>query len=84
MREKKPFMVVSFDTTEDVMEFEEKAPDAGIPGRIIPLPPEVDAGCGMAWAVPLDDADNLSELLSTSGLTYDAITFVELFTFTKS
>ena len=72
-------MVVSFDTTEDVMELEEKAPGIGLPGRIIPLPPEIDAGCGMAWAVLVDESENLASKIREAGLAYSSITLVELF-----
>ena len=80
MRKKMPFMVVSFSTTEDAMGMESKAGVHGIPGRIISLPPEVDASCGMAWAVPLDDAEDLADKLSQAGIHYDKITLVELYT----
>ena len=79
MRKKMPFMVVSFSTTEDAMDMESKAGEKGIPGRIISLPPEIDASCGMAWAVPLDDADGLADKLSQAGVPYDRITLVELY-----
>ena len=72
-------MVVSFDTTEAVMEMEERAGILGIPGRIIPIPPEIDAGCGMAWAVPVDDAEDLAFKLKDGGIRFASIDLAELF-----
>ena len=72
-------MVVSFDTTEDVMDIEAKAPTIGLPGRVIPVPPEIEAGCGMAWSVPLDESDDLAQKMDDASIEYSAITLVEMY-----
>lgn len=46
-------IIVSFDSTFDVMECERLCLEAGAPGRIIPLPGSITAGCGLCWAMPL-------------------------------
>lgn len=43
-------IIVSFDSTFDVMECEQLCLDAGVPGRIMPLPGSITAGCGLCWA----------------------------------
>ena len=48
MREKHPFIVLSFQTTVAAMEWEKRCMETGIPGRLIPLPREISAGCGLA------------------------------------
>lgn len=45
-------IVVSFSSTFDVMEAERLCRDAGVPGRIRPLPAGVTADCGLAWVMP--------------------------------
>ena len=40
MRIKRPYIVLSFHTTLEA---------SRIPGRLIPLPREISAGCGLAW-----------------------------------
>ena len=45
-------IIVSFDSTFDVMECEQLCLDAGVPGRIMPLPGSITAGCGLCWAMP--------------------------------
>ncbi len=52
MREKRPRTVVSFASTFDAMEAERLCREGGIEGRIIPLPVEITAECGLAWAMP--------------------------------
>ena len=43
MREKHPFIVLSFQTTVAAMEWEKRCMETGIPGRLIPLPREISA-----------------------------------------
>lgn len=47
--------VVAFASTFDAMEAERLCQEAGAAGRIIPLPVEIDAECGLAWAMPATD-----------------------------
>ena len=48
-RHRKPKLVVAFKNTGDAFDFE----DVCTLGRIIPLPPEIQAGCGFAYAVDM-------------------------------
>lgn len=41
-------IIVSFDSTFDVMECEQLCLASGVPGRIMPLPGSITAGCGCA------------------------------------
>lgn len=49
-----PSCVVSFASTHDAMRAELACTRAGVPGRIIPLPTQIHADCGLAWKMPLD------------------------------
>ena len=40
-------IIVSFDSTFDVMECEQLCLASGVPGRIMPLPGSITAGCGL-------------------------------------
>lgn len=42
--------VLSFYTTSDAIYAEKIFQSKGIAGRLIPVPRELSAGCGMAWA----------------------------------
>ena len=48
MRIKKTYIVLSFRTTLDAMEWEKQCLAEKVPGRLIPLPREISAGCGLA------------------------------------
>lgn len=49
MREKRLYYIMTFSHTTEAMAFEKKCISENIPGRIIPLPVEISAGCGLAW-----------------------------------
>ena len=52
MREKQQRLVITFHTTTQAMQMERVCQEAGIAGRLIPVPREITAGCGMAWSAP--------------------------------
>ena len=49
MRAKRPYIVLSFRATVDAMAWEKRCLAEHVPGRLIPLPRELSAGCGLAW-----------------------------------
>ncbi len=73
MRAKTLKTVVTFATTSDAMAMEGAAREHGVPGRIIPVPSEIDAGCGLAWAADAADADALSNALDRLSLAYEGL-----------
>ena len=48
-RQKKPALVITFHATSQAMAAEELFRRAGLPGRMIPVPSQIAAGCGLAW-----------------------------------
>ena len=77
MIEKKEWLIVTFDTTTDAMRMEEEAKKAGIPGRIIPLPTQISAGCGLSWRAEPETSDELTAFMKDQGITYDQIVVIE-------
>lgn len=61
-------LVVAFYTTHDAMAFEDYCHGVGAAGRLIPLPREISAGCGLAWSAPPDDEAGLMALLDAAGV----------------
>ena len=57
MREKKEKLVVSFLTTTQAMAAEKYCLKNQIPGRIIPLPSEISAECGIAWCTEPEEEE---------------------------
>ena len=68
MRAKERRLIVAFRTTHDAMAFEDFCDEKGAPGRLIPLPRQISAGCGLAWSAPPGDAAGLRALLEETGI----------------
>ena len=74
MRAKEPCYVISFHTTADAIAFERQAKEESFPGRLIPLPRAISAGCGMAWKVRREDFPGLQEdSVADLGIMFDQI-----------
>lgn len=61
MRAKRPYIVLSFRATVDAMAWEKRCIAEQIPGRLIPLPRELSAGCGLAWRMLPEDWERWRE-----------------------
>lgn len=79
MRSKRPKTVATFATTSDAMAVEAKAREAGFPGRMIPVPSAVSAGCGLAWCVEAAEREELERALGAFGLAHEGLHEVELY-----
>ena len=75
MRIKKTYIVLSFHTTLEAMEWEKQCLADGVPGRLIPLPREISAGCGLAWRMLPEDFEQWQHRLDT--VHYDKAAAVE-------
>ncbi len=67
-REKKPCLVLTFDTTAAAMGAEAACAAAGIPGRLLPVPRQLSSDCGIAWASPREQRPRLEELIAQGKL----------------
>ena len=76
---KLPKTVVTFSSTADAMQMETVAHDKKLPGRIIPVPSEIDAGCGLAWSCERGQTDALLAGIKAYGLACEGVFEVELF-----
>lgn len=63
-------LVVAFDTTTAAMTAEEYLLKHDLPGRIIPLPSEISAGCGLSWKAAPKDKDAILAALDEAGIPY--------------
>lgn len=55
IREKKLYQILTFSTTTAAISMEEQCKEAGIPGRLIPVPRQITAGCGLAWRMTVEE-----------------------------
>lgn len=73
MREKQERFVVTFATTTGAMAMERACRAAGLPGRLIPVPRSITAGCGMCWSAPPDARQELEALVIREKLDVDGL-----------
>ena len=66
------FCVISFDTSHQAIAAETAVTDLS-GARLIPLPPEISEGCGLALRVNREDAEKAVGLLQTSGAAYQDV-----------
>lgn len=70
IREKKPTLVITFDATTQALAAERLCRERGLPGRLIPVPREITAGCGLAWKAAPEEKDILATALETAGIIW--------------
>ncbi len=59
MIEKKQRIIFTFEKTTHVIKTEMKCKDAGMPGRVIPVPTAISAGCGLCFMADIEYKDEL-------------------------
>ncbi len=69
MREKTLRTVVAFHTTTDALAVETYCGEHAVPGRLIPLPTIISAGCGMCWSAPDEAKDAVAEAVRRAGVS---------------
>ena len=58
MLEKSEKLVAAFGSTHDALLCEQLCKGAGVPGRLIPIPTDITADCGLCFMMPPDEKDN--------------------------
>lgn len=78
MRKKQPALIVTFATTAAAMEAESFCLANQLPGRVIPVPREITAGCGLAWKAPPEAEAQIAGALKAAGLAWSAMQVLEV------
>ncbi len=73
MRKKELKLVVTFHTTADAMAMEKACKEYQVPGRIIPVPRAISAGCGLAWCAALEDREQIVSMMRMTGIEEEAM-----------
>ena len=73
MLQKKLCLVVTFDATAAAMAAEKYCLARGVPGRLIPVPREITAGCGLAWKAEVDQEEAVTAALEAAGIAYSGV-----------
>ena len=69
MREKTLRVILAFHTTADAMAVEAYCAAHAVPGRLIPLPSIISAGCGMCWSAPNEAREDAVAAAKDAGVT---------------
>lgn len=73
MKKKELKLIVTFHTTADAMAMEKECKKREVPGRIIPVPRAISAGCGLSWCAELTDREQIVEMMKTVGIKEEEI-----------
>lgn len=68
MRKKELKLVITFPTTTNAMAMEKTCKQEGAPGRLIPMPRELSAGCGLVWCAEVADRERLLAVMKEAGI----------------
>lgn len=79
MREKSTKLIITFPNTSSAMALESCYPYAMGPGKIIPVPAQITAGCGLAWCdLPASEKD-LRKLMDEKGISFSSISCLDMY-----
>ena len=73
MREKRLYLVITFHTTSAAMAMEAMCAEKGLPGRLIPVPREITAGCGMAFRAETEQEQSLLDAAKAADIQVDGV-----------
>lgn len=82
-RVRRPALVLTFPTTAAAIACEELCGRAGLPGRMIPVPGQISAGCGLAWKAAPQDQDALVSALAEAGVAVEGANVIEMLEFVR-
>ncbi len=68
MRKKELRLVITFHTTADAMAMEKACKENNTPGRVIPVPRVISAGCGLSWCAALENREEIVEMMKRVGI----------------
>ncbi len=78
MLKKQRSLIITFHETTQAMAAERLLESSGHPGRLIPVPREITAGCGLAWKAPPSAEQALCAVLEDAGIRWDRAYVLEV------
>ena len=78
MLKKKPTLIITFATTTQAMAMESFCTREGLPGRLIPVPREITAGCGLSWKAAPEDREALETAFTQANMGWDGMYIVKI------
>ena len=71
MKELKDKFIITFPSTTQAMAMETYCQSNNVPGRLIPVPTQISAGCGLCWCAEPDDEGSCRAALSEGKIEYE-------------
>ncbi len=66
--EKSLRIILTFSNTHDAIRMEKLCREQGVPGRLIPVPRQISASCGLAWMAPAAERDAVEGFAASIGI----------------
>lgn len=66
-------LVITFYTTTAAMAMEHSCKQAGMDGRLIPVPGFISADCGLAWCAKLESEAALMAHMQEQGIVHQGV-----------
>lgn len=73
MRELKDYCIFTFHTTMEAIAFEKTCKEEEMDGRLIPVPRQISAGCGLAWRADPEQESVLCQLAEERELQFATV-----------
>ncbi len=73
MRKKQKKVVFAFASTAIAMKMEKTMKEAGAPGRLIPVPKEITAGCGLSYIVEPEEKEQVEEIMKEHDIVAEIV-----------
>ncbi|MGM9612435.1 MAG: DUF3343 domain-containing protein [Butyricicoccus sp.] len=71
-------MIITFHTTAEAFQMEKAAREHGFSGRLIPVPREITAGCGLAWRDEPERQADLCAMMAQEGISCEEMRILTL------
>lgn len=78
MRKKEKKTVITFATTTAAIHMEQFCKKEQLPGRLIPIPTAITAGCGLAWAMYPEEKETVLVMMEKEGIVAEGIYELEI------
>ena len=76
---KKLKAVFSFAKTSDAMKMDKINNENKLPGKMIPVPREISAGCGIAYSIDASIKENAISLANENNVNIESIHEIEMY-----
>lgn len=73
MHKQQKSILISFPSLFYAIKMEKICSDNKIKGKLIPIPREISAGCGISWVSEINLKNNLKQLIDTNNILIEKI-----------